>query len=292
MGKVREIAMQPIAERFVAQLATGRWGLITNHSEILILGEPRPGDVIEARFSVNRARNLPESAVDLHFDFRRIDRNGLQERVAFGEMRTTWVALLGHGQVKAEPLPDYFRDFVDARTPLGAEIFRPDPMPEALRDPHRGPHRFRRPPGPVRGPNIALRVFDTCLQDSNMVGNIYFSNYYMWQARIVDHYVQPLVPDIYRAMGAMGELRCIRTRVDHLADAMPFEEIEVVMSLEELYDGGVTLGFDYFRIQPDQTRQKLAFGEQECVWLAKKKGETVVSQLPAALMEDLRRRTG
>jgi acyl-CoA thioesterase FadM len=287
MGKVREIAMQPIADAFAMQMATGQWGMVTNSSKVQILGEPRMSDTIEVRYWVQRAPRQPESTMDLHFDWRRIDREGRMERVALGEMRTSWVALVGHGQVKAKELPDYFQNFIDARTPPDAENFRPEPLPERLKDLEQGALLYRRPEGPLRGPFLARRVFQTCLQDSNLVGNIYFANYYVWQARLVDHYVQPILPQIYRALGAMGELRCIHTRVEHLVDAMPFEDIEVVMSLEALHEHGVTFGFDYFRVQPDGTKQKLAFGEQECLWFTKQAGESVSSALPIALKDNL-----
>jgi enediyne polyketide synthase len=291
MGKVREIAMQPIAEPFMAQMATGRWGMVTNHSKVQILGEPRPGDVIEVRCWVQRASGLPSSTIALHFDWRRIGRDNCQERIAHSELQTTWVAVLGHGTVKAMPLPSYFQAFIDSRTPPDAEHWQLPVLPEPLKDLHRGRLLYSPPAGPTRGPTLARSVFETCLQDSNLIGNIYFATYYVWQARLVDRYVQPLIPHIYRAAGSMGELRCIATQVDHLVDAMPFENIEVVMSLEALYDNGVTFGFDYFRVQPDSTKQKLAVGQQECVWLTKQEGTRVAGKLPPALIADLQQRT-
>src|ERR1051326_8766425 len=70
MGKVRELAMQPVAASFGAQLSTGRWGMITNSSQITVLAEPRLDDVIEARYWVQRAPQQPRSTVDLHFEWR------------------------------------------------------------------------------------------------------------------------------------------------------------------------------------------------------------------------------
>lgn len=287
MGKIREMAMQPIVEPLGAQLATGQWGMVTNGSAVRVLGEAQLGDTIEVRYWVQRAPHQPDATIDLRFDWRRIDRQGRQERIALGEMRTTWVALIGHGQVRAEPMPDYFQAFIDARTPPDAARFRPEPLPEPLAGATPGALLFERPAGPTPGPLLARRTFETSLQDSNLVGNIYFANYYTWQARLIDQYLYGLIPQTFRAMGALGALRCVATRVDHLVDAMPFDTIEVSLSLDALHECGVTFGFDYFRVQPDGSRQKLAVGRQECLWITRQTGVSHPGALPAALRDDL-----
>jgi acyl-CoA thioesterase FadM len=268
MGKVRELAMQPIVHAFGTQLSTGRWGMITNSSQLTVLAEPRLDDIIEARYWVQRAPQQPRSTIDLHFEWRRIASDGTIERAALGEMRTTWVALVGHGEVRVEDFPEYFQTFIDARAPR-EHPFSHDmsALPEPLGSLNRGKLVFQKPDGPQPGPELARCVVETSLQESNAVGNIYFSNYYHWQARLVDRWLQRLVPEIYRAGGALGELRCLRAGVDHLTDAMPFDDIEVVMTLEALHECGLQLGFAYFRVDPDGSRRKLALGEQECVWL-------------------------
>jgi enediyne polyketide synthase len=294
MGRVREIAMQPVLRPFVAQMATGRWGMVTNSSWLRVLGEPRLGDTIEVRYSTQRAPRQPESTLDLRFDWRRLDWDGHQERVALGQMRVAWVALVGHGQVRAEPFPDYFRSFIDARTPPGEG----DLLTRACKEPlaslqlDLGIQRYRRAEGPRRGPTIASHVFETCLQDANVVGNIYFANYYVWQARLVDQYLHRLIPNVYGAAGGLGELRCLRAQVEHFMESMPFDAIEVIMSLEALHDNGITFGFEYFRVQPDGSRQKVALGEQESIWLVRRDGAPAAGFLPDPLMADLRERIG
>jgi acyl-CoA thioesterase FadM len=290
MGKVRELAMQPIAAAFGGQLNTGRWGMVTNSSQLTILAEPRLDDVIEARYWVQRAPQQPRSTVDLHFEWRRIRRDGSVERAALGEMRTTWVALVGHGQVRPEEFPEYFQKFIDARTPLEPTVNTgSSALPEPLGALDRGAPLFRRPEGPRRGPELARRVMETSLRESNGVGNIYFSNYYHWQSHLVDRFLYGLAPEAFRAGGSPGELRCVQVRVDHLADAMPFDDIEVVLSLESLHERGMTFGFEYFRVDSDGSRRKLALGEQECIWLESTggRGPHHAAPVPSAIRDAL-----
>jgi acyl-CoA thioesterase FadM len=292
MGKVRELAMQPIAEQFGAQLATGRWGMVTNRSSLTVLGEARLEDVMEARYWIQRAPEQPRSTIDLHFEWLRVARNGTIERAALGEMRTTWVALVGHGQARPEDFPDYFQAFIDARAPREAvSLGRRRPLPEPLGALDAGKLVFRRPGGPRQGPVLARRAFATSLQDANAVGNIYFSNYYYWQGRLVDGYLQRLIPEVYRARSGLGEARCTQARVSHLADAMPFDDVEVTMSLEALHESAVTFGFEYFRVESDGSKRKLAIGQQDCVWLTGPAGARRAGRLPAVVVEDLLRRT-
>ena len=108
-------------------------------------------------------------------------------------------------------------------------------------------------------------TFDTSLEDANLVGNVYFSNYYVWQGRVRDHYFHELVSSTTSTLEPCGEMRCVFSRVDHTAEAMPFDRINVKMYLSAVYENGIRLYFEYFRVSGPQTI-KLAYGEHEAMW--------------------------
>lgn len=131
-------------------------------------------------------------------------------------------------------------------------------------------------------------VFESSLEDANLVGNIYFANYYRWQGRTRDEYFRTTAPELYRGTGEAGELRCLFCKIEHLREAMPFDPIAVRMSLVALHERGARLRFDYFRVNPDGGRDKLGSGEHVAGWFAPTAaGEWAPAPLPPVFRDAL-----
>jgi acyl-CoA thioesterase FadM len=119
------------------------------------------------------------------------------------------------------------------------------------------------------------QLFLTSTEDSNLVGNIYFSNYYSWQARIRDHYLFTLLPDIFQQHDK-GEFSCVHAEVCHLQEAMPFDTIEVSMYMQELFEEGFTLYLEYYSISKQGEKRKLAHGVHTAIWTSGVLQETTI----------------
>jgi acyl-CoA thioesterase FadM len=144
-----------------------------------------------------------------------------------------------------------------------------DPSTTPVQNAARGRELFRARGGPAfNKPMLREQLFETSLEESNLVGNVYYANYYVFQGRIRDHFFQRIAPDYFRGTGASGELRCEHCRVDHLREAMPFDTIAVRMHLESVDETGAQVLFEYFRVNEDGGREKLAFGVQDIGWYA------------------------
>jgi acyl-CoA thioesterase FadM len=266
IGKLREVVCRPVADRLAADFSTGRWGMVTNSASTRILRPLTSDDVVEGRVWLDELSGPHASTQDLGFEWRRLLRDGGSERVAWSTMRATWVEILDHGVVEARPLPEYFDRFLAGMGPAGGRV--PPPEAEAPEAIELGPLLYAAPPGPVNKSLLYERVFDSSLEDANLVGNIYFANYYRWQGRTRDEYFRSLAPELYRGTGERGELRCLHCKIEHLREAMPFDPIAVRMSLDALNEQGVRLRFDYFRVNPDGGRDKLGSGEHVAGWFA------------------------
>ena len=72
------------------------------------------------------------------------------------------------------------------------------------------------------------------LAQANLVGNIYYANYYEWQGQIRDRFLSELIPDYFVGIGEKGELLALESRVDHLREAMPFDRILLTLAVKEL----------------------------------------------------------
>jgi enediyne polyketide synthase len=266
MGKVRELACQPVYKDLAADFVTGKWGMVTNYGELRVLDGVRADDVVEARFYLGPYSGSHGSTQELHYEWRRILPGGGWERVAWSRMEVTWVAILDHGVVEARPFPDYYQRVMDRMTPPDTPEVRTKLVPQPSADVDLGDVIYSVPPGPVNKALLREQVFETSLEESNLVGNIYFGNYYLLHGRTRDHFFRDAAPDYYRGTGERGELRCLYCRIDHLREAMPFDRIAVRLSLIALHELGVRLRIDLFRATDEGGREKLGSGVHAAGW--------------------------
>ncbi len=284
MGKVRELCMSAIGPQLVEQIATGEWGLVTNWADVRILGEANAYEPIAARFWVPEVNG---SRIRLCCDFSKLKLDRSMERIAIAEQETTWVAVIGHGQVKPAPFPPYLAEFLDAMQQ--ARDGRLIPMvrkPALLATLDPGSVIYQAPSRPEGLPALHSETFGTTLEDSNLVGNVYYANYFVWQGRVRDALLHSLAPEYVRGIGEHGEMICTHSRLDYLRDAMPFERIRVSLFVKSVFECGAVFGFEYLRENGSGETEKLAVGEQKVVWVKRQADRT---PLPAPLPDKLRR---
>jgi len=146
-----------------------------------------------------------------------------------------------------------------------------------------GPEQARLAEGTRPGRELHRVTFQTTLEDANLVGNVYYSNYFKWQGRVRDLFFQPRAPALYRGTGASGELRVVASKAEFLRDAMPFDRVEVVMHLQAVHERGLRLRFEYFAQEPNGASRKLAFGEHDVAWVVRGQPSPLPPELRAAL---------
>lgn len=265
MGKMRELVTSRNVPGLVDRIASGRWGLVTNWADVRIVGEATANDVIQMRFWTDAPRG---SEVEYTCDFARVLSDGRMERLAIGTQKATWVRLVGHGLVRPEPLPDDLADFVAKMGPRpGFEGPGRPSLPEPMAGLNVGPVIHRSASGPPRGRPLSSETFQTTLEEANLVGNVYFANYFAWQNRVRDLFLHRADPGIHRGIGERGECVTLHSRVDYLREAMPFDRIQVDLRISTLTRSGATLAFENYRIGSDGSRQKLSIGTQDVAWV-------------------------
>jgi acyl-CoA thioesterase FadM len=286
MGKMRELVMSGSIPQLAKQIATGEWGLVTNWGDVHIYGEATANDVIQMRFWTEK--NSRDSEIEFLCDFWKLRPDGTMERVALGEQKATWVRLVGHGQVVPEPLPDYLQDFIESMGPRGNNARTLPTLPETLTKLDLGKVIEEAPSGPSGGRVLTTETVQTSLEEANLVGNVYFANYFAWQGRVRDLFLHRLAPQLFRGIGSDGEMVSLRSRVDYLREAMPFDRIQVVMTVHSIRECGAVLGFEYYRLEEDGRRQKLSVGTHEVAWVRRgANGEPQPIPLPAVIREAL-----
>lgn len=285
IGKLREFIMEPIYEELVELFSSGKWGMVTNSAETRIFGEATSGDVIEGRAWVEKIYGPGDSTTELCFEWKKILPKGGSELIASSTMTSTWVAILGHGVVEVRPMPEFVKNLAKKLFPLGSSD--DSPAPENHYPPAgMGRELYCTPPGPAKKSSMSMeQTFETSLEDANLVGNIYFANYYAWQGRARDRFFHDLASKA-SVDGVRGELRCASCRIEHLQEAMPFDKITVRMYLKAVHERGVRLYFDFFRQTDDGKLQKLGYGEQDAVWFAQiHGGKWAPAELPSTIRD-------
>jgi acyl-CoA thioesterase FadM len=290
MGKVRELACQPVYKELARDFVTGKWGMVTNYGELRVIDEVRADDVVEGRFFLGPYTGPHGSTQELHYEWRRVLPDGGWQPVAWSRMEVTWVAILDHGIVEARPFPDYYQRVMDRMTPPDEPEIRARLVPQPSADVDLGPVLWAAPPGPINRALLREDVFETTLEESNLVGNIYFGNYYLFHGRTRDQFFRKAAPDYYRGTGERGELRCVYCRIDHLREAMPFDRIAIRLSLDALHELGVRLRVDVFRATDDGGREKLGSGVHVAGWYAPTtEGRWALAPLPDVFRDALLR---
>ncbi len=226
-----------------------------------------------------------DSLIELCFDWYRAGPEG-RSRVAFGRMRVGWVKIVDRYTIEPAPLPSFFRTYMErilgmsAGESVVAEVM-PSVPPEL--DPGEVQFRYRGVPGGE--PSLSTLTIQTSQGNSNLIGNVYFANYPSWQGRVRDLYSSPTRAAVLRRRRREGEWVCVNAEVQHLREAMPFDEILVVMGLRELSSCGVKLHFEYFKVDDHGTRMKLAIAQHDAVWV--RRGEDGVRR-PTPIPHELR----
>jgi hypothetical protein len=282
-GRVRELAFAPVAASLVAHLASGRYGLVTNATQVSVVGGATALDVIESRAHLDR---FDESSGAFGVEFFKVPPQGSPVLVGTAQQRFTWVRVLEHGVVAAEPMPAelyaFFRGLqtLDGAGPGATHDGSPEPAsgpkPKAGRAASRavtaallagGTSSL----GPLVAGDLAVTLeadtFATTLEHGNVVGNIYWAHYFTWPAMLVDRLLYAIAPELARS-GAGGELACTTMSVDHSREAMPFDRIHVSLVLRMVFERGAAFDVHYFREGRNAERARLAAGRVEVAWLA------------------------
>lgn len=275
-GRAREMALWPILSEATKMFSTGEHGWVTNSSETVFFKTLTVGDLLEARVSSGPPHGSDNSSIEIFYDWFRVDAEGRSNLVAQSKMLTTWVRIIKHGVVEVAPFPPVFADFFRQVQKSRNSSLLAAPLID------NGEIFYNAPTGIDTCPALYEHVFETTQDDSNLVGNVYFSNYATWLGRTRDHFFNQMVPGMYT-----GELSVepfnTRTFIKHLREAMPFDQIQVVMKLKQYSQNGLKLYFEYYQFKDGKRSFKIAFAEHEVTWTEATRDSILISEMPASL---------
>ena len=272
IGKLRELPMESIAQKMLSDFLSGNWGMVTNAVSLRVVGEATAYDVIQGRVWVG---NVVNSSFDTYLEFCKVLPDESLERIAIAEVKATWVRLIGYGVPSPMPFSDYLKKYLDlfaAREPASIDLRKLDtlplpPLPTSLSNLDPGKLICRADVQSRYGRLLRQEVFQTTLEESNVVGNVYYANYFIWQGRTLDLFLYSIAPQYLRVSNPCGEMVCLYTRMDYLREAMPFDRILTLLYVASVSERGAVFKFEFFRDYTDGRKEKLHVGEQEVLWV-------------------------
>jgi acyl-CoA thioesterase FadM len=282
MGELREYSIYPIMDKLAAMFETGGWGLATNSVKLEILGDLSGNDVVIGRVWMEEVFGVKENIFDICFEWRRKIDDGGFERVAYCKQRTSWIKITGHGEGVMDILPGSIKSFMDSMRPK-LKVSKPlDNLFEPFRKLALGEELINYTKQKCE---LMEYTFDTSLENSNLVGNVYFANYAKWLGVVGDLYFYKIMPNFYRGIGANGEFICLNCEVDHLTEAMPFDRVLIKMYLNKVFEKGLDLDFEFFIFKDSKIIRKLAVARQRIIWVKRGRRGLEADFLPSEIIE-------
>lgn len=119
------------------------------------------------------------------------------------------------------------------------------------------------------------------LDETNLVGNVYFAHYLHWQGHCREHFLAEHAPGVLRALQA-GELILVTVScgMDYFAECFALDRVEVAMTLRERGANRVGMQFTFRR-----GTTTVATGSQTVACMRREAERTV----PAGIPDELRR---
>lgn len=115
-------------------------------------------------------------------------------------------------------------------------------------------------------------------QETNLVGNVYYTNHLAWQGRCREMFLRDHAPEVIAELSKGLSLATVRCSCEYFAELMAFDEVVVRMRLAELVQNRISLAFEYWRGQ-----ELVARGEQQVACMKREGDRLAPTAVPAAL---------
>ncbi|MBI1806786.1 MAG: acyl-CoA thioesterase [Ignavibacteria bacterium] len=136
-----------------------------------------------------------------------------------------------------------------------------------------------------------MRVYDykhvVSFEETNLLGNVYFTNFFRWQGACREMFLRDHVPEVLRDLQGDLYLVTSRSNCDFFSEAFVFDEIIVRMSLLQLSQSRITMGFDYIRMKNGK-EELLARGEQQVVCMRRSGVHVEAAEVPPNILHALK----
>jgi enediyne biosynthesis thioesterase len=119
-------------------------------------------------------------------------------------------------------------------------------------------------------------------QETNLVGNVYYTNHLAWQGRCRELFLREHAPDVVEELGKGLCLATASCSCEYFAELTAFDEVVVRMRLAELVQNRMRLTFEFWR-----GKELVARGEQQIACMKRDGKKFEPAPVPKSLREAL-----
>jgi enediyne biosynthesis thioesterase len=124
------------------------------------------------------------------------------------------------------------------------------------------------------------------LEETNVVGNVYYANYVRWQGLCREMFLRDHTPDLLHELGQSLSFVTTRVSCEFFRELFAFDEVIVRMRAGVVTRGRVSMIFEYLR-SGDGDSELVAKGEQQIACMRKDGSRLVPAPLPHSLSRAL-----
>ncbi len=124
-------------------------------------------------------------------------------------------------------------------------------------------------------------------EETNLVGNVYYTNYLRWQGRCRELFLRERAPDVLADLRDDLKLFTLKVDCEFYAEITAFDEVSVRMRLIELAQTQLEFGFEYLRLDPSGGQALVARGRQRVACMRGPNHRTVPTRVPEPLVRAL-----
>jgi enediyne biosynthesis thioesterase len=123
------------------------------------------------------------------------------------------------------------------------------------------------------------------LEETNVVGNVYFTHYLRWQGRCREMFLHEYAPELLPDLGRDLALATTRVACSYYRELAPLDEVAIRMSAATMTPSRLAMAFQYIRLSPSGEEELVAEGEQEVACMRRVGDRMEPAPLPQALQD-------
>ena len=136
-----------------------------------------------------------------------------------------------------------------------------------------------------KGATYEYRFIPT-FEETNLVGNIYFANYVLWQGKCREMFLYEYCPYVIEEISNGLLLITLDLSVQYISQLFAFDKVIMRMTLEAQGESRMMMNFEYFK---EEGKQQLLVckGHQATAAMREKNGQLVPASFPESMLEVL-----
>lgn len=124
-------------------------------------------------------------------------------------------------------------------------------------------------------------------EETNLVGNVYYTNYLRWQGRCREMFLKLRAPEVLAELQDDLKLFTLRVECEFFAEITAFDDIAVRMRLVDLAQTQIEFSFEYVRLDPGGGESLVARGRQRVACMRGPSARTIPARVPESLVRAL-----